>query len=182
MCRPGVEGRRCDQCLQGFYNFSSGGCTPCQCSVYALLDSCDSNGQCMCPYGVTGLKCDECQTNFYNLSIDGCTPCNCSLTGSLSNACDVVTGECTCIGGTVGGDCSMCPDGFFLTDGVVRDRCVRCTCMGRTDECVADNESYGLGIILSNFSSLCQYAPTNCDDGWIIQTADGEVAAPYGPR
>ena len=182
MCQSGIGGRRCDQCLEGFYNFTATGCTPCQCSEYALLDDCDSDGQCTCPYGITGLRCEQCQENFYNISIDGCTPCNCDLNGSVSTACDPTTGECTCIGGTVGQDCSQCPDGFFQTDGDIRDRCVRCTCMGRTNECVQDNESYGLGWILSNFSSLCQYNPSDCDDGWTIRTLDGELAAPYGPR
>ena len=54
--------------------------------------------------------------------------------------------------------------------------------MGQTDECVADNESYGLGLVLSNFSELCRDNPTACDGGWTILTADGEQAAPYGPR
>ena len=76
----------------------------------------------------------------------------------------------------------MCPDGFFRTDGMVRDQCVRCSCMGQTDECVADNESYGLGLVLSNFSTLCRDNPTACNDGWNILTADGNQAAPYGPR
>ena len=26
-CHPGVTGRRCDRCLDMFYNFSSSGCT-----------------------------------------------------------------------------------------------------------------------------------------------------------
>lgn len=182
MCQPGIGGRTCNQCLEGFYNFSASGCSPCQCSEYALMDTCDSSGQCICPHGVTGLRCDQCQTNFYNISIDGCSPCNCDLAGSLSSACDPVTGQCSCVGGSVGMSCGVCPDGFFTTDGDVRDRCVRCRCMGRTDECVADNESYGLGMIPSNFSTLCSLNPSECNDGWLIRTADGEPAAPYGPR
>ena len=182
MCQPGVGGRRCNQCLEGFYNFTATGCTPCQCSEFALLDDCDSDGQCTCPYGVTGQRCDLCQPNFYNISIDGCTPCNCDLNGSVSSTCDPVTGECSCIGGTVGLDCSQCPNGFFRTDGTIRDQCVRCSCNGRTSQCVEDTESYGLGSMLSNFSSLCQLTPSDCDDGWTIRTLDGELAAPYGPR
>ena len=181
ICRPGFGGRRCDQCLPGYYRFNVTDCSPCQCSAYALSD-CDSDGQCICPYGVTGLNCDQCLPNFYNISVDGCTPCSCDVTGSSSSACDLITGECSCVGGSVGMNCSMCPDGFFRTDGDVRDVCVRCICMGRTNECTVDDESYGLGVILSNFSELCQNNPTDCNDGWTIQTVDGELAAPYGPR
>ena len=48
ICQEGVAGARCDQCLEGFYNFSTSGCTACNCGPGTISDSCNSNGICTC--------------------------------------------------------------------------------------------------------------------------------------
>ena len=68
-----------------------------------------------------------------------------------------------------------------MTDGVSRDRCVQCTCSGRSDTCTADTENYALGAVQSEFTALCALTPSNCSDGWQLLTASGQTAI-IGPR
>lgn len=129
-----------------------------------------------------GLKCDACLPGFYNISTEGCLQCECDPFGSLSEICDSVSGQCVCTGNSIGQNCDECPDGSFLTNGIARERCVRCVCSGRTNMCTVDDVNHVLGAIRSDFRTLCSLAPTNCSDGWRLLTSDGQEAAPYGPR
>ena len=182
VCRPGVGGRGCGQCLPGFFNLTSAGCLPCMCSEFAAGGSCDATGQCSCPDGVGGVKCDQCLEGFYNISSDGCIPCNCDPFGAPSGECDATTGQCDCILNSQGLDCSMCPSGHFATDGLSRDLCEECVCLGRSQLCSVDTQSHALAAVQSNFSQLCAATPTECADGWMLLTSSGQVAAPYGLR
>uniref|UniRef100_A0A673UW51 Laminin subunit alpha 3 n=1 Tax=Suricata suricatta TaxID=37032 RepID=A0A673UW51_SURSU len=60
LCRPGVEGPRCDACRLGFYSFPI--CQACQCSVLGSYQTPCSpvTGQCECQPGITGQQCDRC--------------------------------------------------------------------------------------------------------------------------
>lgn len=64
MCRTGVGGLQCDECRPDHYNFTSSGCTPCNCFPLGSVrddDVCDSvSGDCECVEGVTGRRCDTC--------------------------------------------------------------------------------------------------------------------------
>jgi len=181
-CEAGTEGRTCSDCLPGYFNLTSGGCSLCQCSQFAFSNVCDSSGQCMCHSGVGGLKCDQCLDGYYNISVDGCLPCNCDLIGSASNMCDVTNGQCSCLENTIGRTCNGCPVGYFMTDGISRDRCVQCTCSGRSDMCTVDTENYALGAVQSEFTNLCAQRPTNCTDGWQLLTAGGQTIDILGIR
>ena len=181
-CREGVGTRTCSECLSLFFNLTLEGCSPCSCSEFSLSPECNDTGVCSCPPGIDGIKCGQCLQEFYNISAAGCLPCECDPIGSASNTCDISTGQCDCMGGTVVRDCSQCPNDFFVTDGVDRDRCVECVCSGRSNICTANTEDYALGAIVSNFTELCANSPISCDDGWQLLRADGQVAAPYGPR
>ena len=74
-----IDGRQCDQCKRGFYNFPR--CLPCQCNGRA--DECDDRtGDCIDCRGNTGGRfCDVCKDGFYGdariTSPIGCRPCMC---------------------------------------------------------------------------------------------------------
>ncbi len=182
-CVTGATTQTCSECLPGFFNLTSSGCIPCECSEYALSRQCNIYGQCVCPDGTEGLKCDACVTNFYNISSQGCMECQCDPIGSNTSAqCDIVSGQCVCTGNSVGLNCNMCLDGSFLTNGMTRDRCVECVCSGKTDQCVEDEANFVLGSIQTPFTTLCANNPIDCADGWKLLTESGQPAAPFGPR
>ena len=49
-CQPGVQGEKCTECMDGYKNFSSSGCTPCNCDGNgSLSEVCDKvSHQCPC--------------------------------------------------------------------------------------------------------------------------------------
>jgi coxsackievirus/adenovirus receptor len=63
LCKPGVGGEKCDQCLANYYGFSETGCQPCGCVVAGSLDNeprCDPvSGDCLCKENVEGTRCDK---------------------------------------------------------------------------------------------------------------------------
>ena len=75
ICRPNVEGKKCDKCKDEHWNINSKkGCETCNCNkVGSLNNKCDMNsGQCLCKPGVGGRICDECLPDHYKFSKDGC--------------------------------------------------------------------------------------------------------------
>lgn len=183
-CQPNVESLTCSNCISGYFNLTSTGCSDCNCSDFSTSVQCSEQGQCPCMYGIGGSTCDQCLPGYYNLSSTGCTDCNCSSVGihSSSNQCDLITGQCPCIGNTVTRDCSQCPVGYFETNNPDTDACVQCVCSMRSNVCSDDSASYQAVAFLSDFKQLCAEDPLNCDDGWQLLTASGLSAAPYGPR
>ena len=63
LCKPGVGGEKCDQCLPNYSGFSETGCQPCGCVVSGSLDNeprCDPvSGDCLCKENVEGTRCDK---------------------------------------------------------------------------------------------------------------------------
>ncbi|XP_049683277.1 laminin subunit alpha-3 [Accipiter gentilis] len=85
-CKPGVKGRRCDQCAPGTYGFPN--CMPCNCSRAGTEpDVCDpQTGICLCKENVEGAECDTCRPGSFYLDPSnprGCTSCFCF--GATSN-------------------------------------------------------------------------------------------------
>jgi len=109
-CKPNVVGRRCDRCMEGFFNLESGeGCEPCRCNIIGSFNtSCDArSGQCYCRPGVTGKHCDQCLPVHYGFSIEGCKSCDCDQIGSTSQQCDE-RGQCSCKPNVEGRRCERC--------------------------------------------------------------------------
>ncbi|XP_039586057.1 laminin subunit alpha-3-like isoform X1 [Passer montanus] len=79
-CKPGIKGRRCDQCAPGTYGFPN--CVPCSCNRDGTEpDVCDpQTGICLCKENVEGAACDTCRPGSFYLNPSnprGCTPCFC---------------------------------------------------------------------------------------------------------
>lgn len=121
-CKTNVKGRRCDQCIEGFWNFTSenpDGCEPCTCNILGTVNNLGCNvytGECTCKRFVTGKDCDQCAPETYGLSEekDGCIECKCNPGGSLDNNCDLITGQCRCRPYMQGRDCSEPKQNYFI--------------------------------------------------------------------
>nr|XP_021142755.1 laminin subunit alpha-3 isoform X2 [Columba livia] len=79
-CKPGIKGRRCDQCSPGTYGFPN--CVPCNCNRDGTEpDVCNpQTGICLCKENVEGAECDICRPGSFYLDPSnpkGCTSCFC---------------------------------------------------------------------------------------------------------
>ncbi|KAK2718943.1 laminin subunit beta-1-like [Artemia franciscana] len=120
-CKRHVEGRQCDRCKNGFWNFTSenpDGCQECSCNTLGTVGNlgCDViTGSCSCKRHVIGRDCDVCLPEHYGLSEhpDGCKPCDCDPGGAYDNQCDVVSGQCRCRPNVRGRRCDELEQGYF---------------------------------------------------------------------
>nr|XP_034195684.1 laminin subunit alpha-1 isoform X1 [Osmia lignaria] len=116
-CRGNTVGPRCDVCADSFYGHPDYGCKPCPCpqTDKRFSNTCmilaNTEAICVCKPGYTGRKCERCSPGYYghpHLPDGKCMPCNCNSAGSLSDECDMETGQCRCRAGSTGRDCSEC--------------------------------------------------------------------------
>ncbi|XP_077296582.1 laminin subunit beta-1 [Arctopsyche grandis] len=120
-CKVNVDGRRCDTCKNGFWNFEENnpdGCQACSCNPLGTVDNqgCDTyTGECTCKRNVIGRDCNQCLPEHWGLAEeeDGCQRCECDFGGSLDNNCDIVTGQCRCRPNTQGRRCEQPMQHFF---------------------------------------------------------------------
>ena len=81
-CTLGIAGMQCNECEDGWYNFTSSGCQPCSCErLGSESNVCDKlTGACDCTDGAIGDLCDACPigTILTNTSYQRfCEPCRC---------------------------------------------------------------------------------------------------------
>ncbi|KAM4633602.1 laminin subunit alpha-4 [Polymixia lowei] len=90
-CKPGVKGRLCDQCEEGYSGFSTcQGCRRCECGMASLRPTCHPlTHSCQCRPGAGGRYCERCLPGYWDYSPSGCQKCDCE-----SGHCDMHTGEC----------------------------------------------------------------------------------------
>uniref|UniRef100_A0A8C3PCE1 Laminin subunit gamma-3 n=1 Tax=Chrysemys picta bellii TaxID=8478 RepID=A0A8C3PCE1_CHRPI len=143
-CPQGQRGRRCELCDDGFFgdplgrNGPAHPCSPCQCNGNVdpnAVGNCDPvSGQCLrCLYNTSGEHCEKCREGFYGSALARssarkCAPCECNPVGSAQGleACDPLTGQCTCLPHVTGRDCSRCQPGYYdLQPGT---GCKSCEC------------------------------------------------------
>lgn len=121
-CKTNIDGRRCDSCKNGFWNFEENnpdGCQACTCNPLGTVDNqgCDVyTGECTCKRNVIGRDCNQCLPSHWGLTenSDGCQRCDCDIGGSLDNNCDVITGQCRCRPNTQGRRCEQPIQHYFV--------------------------------------------------------------------
>lgn len=121
-CKEFVEGRRCDICKSGYWNFTASnpqGCQPCHCNTLGTINNQGCNmftGECTCKRYVIGRDCTQCLPEYWGLSEekDGCRPCNCDPGGSYNNNCDIRSGQCICRDEMTGLTCNRTKDQHFV--------------------------------------------------------------------
>ncbi|KAG6801748.1 laminin subunit beta-1 isoform X1 [Apis mellifera caucasica] len=120
-CKANVEGRRCNRCKYGYWNFdpeNPEGCQACTCNTLGTIDNRGCNmvtGECTCKRFVTARDCNQCLPEFWGLSEDpdGCKPCDCDPGGSYENSCDVITGQCRCRPHVSGRTCNQPEQSYY---------------------------------------------------------------------
>ncbi|XP_012252560.2 laminin subunit beta-1-like [Athalia rosae] len=120
-CKTNVEGRRCDKCKNGYWNFdfnNPDGCQACTCNTVGTIGNQGCNtltGECTCKRYVTARDCNQCLPEYWGLSDDrdGCKPCECDMGGAYDNICDVVTGQCRCRPNVGGRMCNEPEQSFY---------------------------------------------------------------------
>ncbi|XP_043253196.1 laminin subunit beta-1 [Colletes gigas] len=120
-CKTNVEGRRCDRCKNGYWNFdpeNPEGCQACTCNILGTIDNRGCNmvtGECTCKRFVTARDCNQCIPEYWGLSEDpdGCKPCDCDPGGSYENSCDVISGQCRCRPHISGRTCNQPEQSYY---------------------------------------------------------------------
>ncbi|XP_055078728.1 laminin subunit beta-4 [Periophthalmus magnuspinnatus] len=119
LCKPNVEGQRCDRCKPGHFGLRQDdalGCQPCSCHPLGSTGPCDSQtGVCQCEALAVGPSCDRCVPGHYGLA-NGmrCAPCDCDVGGAHSTMCDSDSGQCQCLPNMNGRRCADPRLGYFL--------------------------------------------------------------------
>ncbi|KAL4665893.1 hypothetical protein H8957_012079 [Semnopithecus entellus] len=124
LCRPGVEGPRCDTCRSGFYSFPI--CQACWCSALGSYQMpCSSvTGQCECRPGVTGQRCDRCLSGAYDFPHCQGSSSACDPAGTI----DSNLGSCPCKLHVEGPTCSICKPLYWNLDKENPNGCSECQC------------------------------------------------------
>ena len=95
VCKPGVGGVRCDQCLPGYHSLTDMGCTSCDCNPGGSTNTTACNvdtGECECRQSVEGVKCDTCPNGTLGPVVGGAVPCIECYCSGYSGMCESQSG------------------------------------------------------------------------------------------
>lgn len=182
VCKPGVGGLLCDQCLDEYFGFSETGCERCTCNASGVESNvCNkTTGECPCLANVEGQSCDVCASGYYNLTA-GCGECGCDSRGTVggNEMCDTVSGQCQCKGNVEGRTCGACVSGFTNLNASDMFGCTECDC--------SDFGTNRTGSVCDPVTSQCHCLPSatglrcdGCVDGF-YSTAVGCVECGCDP-
>ena len=158
-----LDQNSCAQCSFGCYECSDAlTCTKCKLAYYMSTSS--SCQKCIsgCLYCIDGQKCRTCDTGYY-------------LEGDVCNACP--TNCIKCLNNSVSIACSICSDGFSLTNNL-------CTlsCIDFCDVCltVKDCSQCLTGYYMKNGTCrLCPPSRLNCTYSEFSKAISGECSKGY---
>ncbi|XP_012944719.1 basement membrane-specific heparan sulfate proteoglycan core protein [Aplysia californica] len=201
-CRHNTEGDRCERCSRGYYGNSTRGsvndCQKCPCplteSPNQFSPDCqlEADGQvtCLsCPIGHTGRRCERCADGYQgnpNRPGDFCklinVTCDCDDRGTLPNAlCDPNTQQCQCKTYVQGLRCSTCQEGYFYLNQDNEQGCLKCFCMGITNQCSSSNYYRDEIVPMFNSDGTHNFALTNrrlsrtISDGFTMDASRNEI-------
>ncbi|KAK3595812.1 hypothetical protein CHS0354_014628 [Potamilus streckersoni] len=165
-CKSNVTGVSCDQCQHNSYNFSSNGCTGCQCNPDGIIE-CNFMGQCVCKPNVETIsgKCESCIPKYYGFrNKSGCIECGCNDTGAYNLLCSDISGECNCKPYLTGRTCDKCKDQYWNFDKLNANICKLCDC----------------NIVIGSINNICDKISGQCPCHYDMVTnrqCDPELAA-----
>ncbi|XP_012657470.1 laminin subunit alpha-3 [Otolemur garnettii] len=124
LCRPGVQGPRCDTCRSGFYSFPI--CQACWCSALGSYQTpCHPvTGQCECRPGITGQRCDRCLSGAHDFPHCQGFSHACNPAGTIDSS----LGYCQCKLHVESPTCSICKPLYWNLATENPHGCSECRC------------------------------------------------------
>ncbi|XP_044852234.1 basement membrane-specific heparan sulfate proteoglycan core protein isoform X5 [Mauremys mutica] len=155
-CQHNTEGPQCNKCKPGFFGDATRGnaaaCRPCPCpytdSARRFSTTCflDTDGQATCDacaQGYTGRRCESCAPGYEGNPMQPGGSCvqtsqefiKCDKRGSS----DSTGGACRCKPNVAGRLCNECTSGAFHLSEQNPDGCLKCFCMGVSQQCASSS-------------------------------------------
>lgn len=173
VCKEHVEdtktGRRCSQCVDGYWGLGRGFCSDCKCHPDGSESSvCDKfTGQCRCKPNRGGLRCDQCPPGTYG-DPNACQPCQCSNDGAISSECDPQTGQCSCKPGVTGQLCDRCARAKY---GVV-PYCSTCGACFTNWDTIVNSVTRQVQVSIQRLSSVETRQLESITNGYLFEQVD----------
>ncbi|XP_042817415.1 laminin subunit alpha-3 isoform X2 [Panthera tigris] len=157
LCRPGLEGPRCDACRLGFYSFPI--CQACQCSVLGSYQTPCSpvTGQCECQPGITGQRCDRCLSGASDFPHCQGSSGACNPAGTLDSS----LGYCQCKLHVESPSCSICKPSYWNLAKENPSGCSECQChvagtVSGIGECGQDGDCHCKSHVNGDSCDTCE--------------------------
>ncbi|SPP85142.1 laminin subunit alpha [Drosophila guanche] len=144
-CRAAFQPPNCDSCAYGYYGYPN--CRECECNLNGTNGyhcEAESGQQCPCKINFAGSYCKQCAEGYYGFP--ECKACECNQIGSITNDCNVTSGECKCLTNFGGDNCERCKHGYYNYPA-----CSYCDCDNQGTESEICNKQSGQCICREGF-------------------------------